>query len=291
MPVITLPDGSQRTYSEPVSVEKVAADIGPGLARAALAGKVDGKLVDTSYVIDRDVSLAIVTDKDKEGLEIIRHSTAHLLAQAVKQLYPDAQVTIGPVIEDGFYYDFAYKRPFTPEDLAAIEARMRELAKADQKVTRRVLPRDEAVKFFRDQGEHYKAEIIAAIPEKEEISLYGQGDWVDLCRGPHVPSTGKLRAFKLTKIAGAYWRGDSCNEMLQRIYGTAWPDEKALKAYLTRLEEAEKRDHRKLGKELDLFHFQEEAPGAVFWHPKGWTLFQTLIAYMREKQREAGTSK
>ncbi|HEX7116100.1 MAG TPA: threonine--tRNA ligase, partial [Steroidobacter sp.] len=288
MPVITLPDGSQRTYSEPVSVEKVAADIGPGLARAALAGKVDGKLVDTSYVIDRDASLAIVTDKDKEGLEIIRHSTAHLLAQAVKQLYPDAQVTIGPVIEDGFYYDFAYKRPFTPEDLAAIEARMRELAKADQKVTRRVLPRDEAVKFFRDQGEHYKAEIIAAIPEGEEISLYGQGDWVDLCRGPHVPSTGKLRAFKLMKIAGAYWRGDSRNEMLQRIYGTAWADEKALKAYLTRLEEAEKRDHRKLGKELDLFHFQEEAPGAVFWHPKGWTLFQTLIAYMREKQREAG---
>jgi threonyl-tRNA synthetase len=288
MPVITLPDGSQRTYAEPISIEKVAADIGPGLAKAALAGKVDGKLVDTSYVIDRDAGLAIVTDRDPEGLEIIRHSTAHLLAHAVKQLYPDAQVTIGPVIEDGFYYDFSYKRPFTPEDLAAIEERMRELAKADHKVTRRVMARDDAVKFFRDQGEVYKAEIIASIPPDEQISLYGQSDWVDLCRGPHVPSTGKLRAFKLMKIAGAYWRGDSRNEMLQRIYGTAWPDEKQLKAYLTRLEEAEKRDHRKLGRELDLFHFQEEAPGAVFWHPKGWTMFQALIAYMREKQREAG---
>ena len=288
MPVITLPDGSQRTYSEAVSIEKVAADIGPGLAKAALAGKVDGKLVDTSYVIDRDTRLAIVTDRDPEGLEVIRHSTAHLLAQAVKQLYPDAQVTIGPVIEDGFYYDFAYKRPFTPEDLVAIEGRMRELSKADHKVTRRVMPRDEAVKFFRDQGEIYKAEIIASIPANEQISLYGQSDWVDLCRGPHVPSTGKLRAFKLMKIAGAYWRGDSRNEMLQRIYGTAWPDDKQLKAYLTRLEEAEKRDHRKLGKEQDLFHFQEEAPGAVFWHPKGWTMFQALIAYMRDKQRDAG---
>ncbi len=288
MPSITLPDGSQRNYSEAVTVEKVAADIGAGLAKAALAGKVDGKLVDTSHLIDRDVRLAIVTDRDPEGLEIIRHSTAHLLAQAVKQLYPDAQVTIGPVIEDGFYYDFSYKRAFTPEDLAAIEERMRELSKADQKVTRRVLQRDAAVKFFRDQGEIYKAEIIASIPEKEEISLYGQSDWVDLCRGPHVPSTGKLRAFKLMKIAGAYWRGDSRNEMLQRIYGTAWPDEKSLKAYLTRLEEAEKRDHRRIGKEQDLFHFQEEAPGAVFWHPKGWTLFQTLIAYMREKQNAAG---
>ncbi|HEX2493103.1 MAG TPA: threonine--tRNA ligase [Steroidobacter sp.] len=288
MPVITLPDGSQRTYSEAVTVEKVAADIGAGLAKAALAGKVDGKLVDSSYLIERDVKLSIITDRDPEGLEIIRHSTAHLLAQAVKQLYPDAQVTIGPVIEDGFYYDFAYKRPFTPEDLTAIEERMRELSKADQEVIRRVLPRDEAVKFFRDQGETYKAEIIASIPEKEDISLYGQADWVDLCRGPHVPSTGKLRAFKLMKIAGAYWRGDSRNEMLQRIYGTAWSDEKSLKAYLTRLEEAEKRDHRKIGKEQDLFHFQEEAPGAVFWHPKGWTLFQTLIAYMREKQRAAG---
>jgi threonyl-tRNA synthetase len=288
MPVITLPDGSQRTYSEPVSIEKVAADIGPGLAKAALAGKVDGKLVDTSYVIERDAKLAIVTDRDPEGLEVIRHSTAHLLAQAVKQLFPDAQVTIGPVIEDGFYYDFAYKRPFTPEDLVAIEERMRELSKADHKVTRRVMRRDDAVKFFKDQGEIYKAEIIAGIPSAEEISLYGQSDWVDLCRGPHVPSTGKLRAFKLMKIAGAYWRGDSRNEMLQRIYGTAWPDDKQLKAYLTRLEEAEKRDHRKLGKEQDLFHFQEEAPGAVFWHPKGWTMFQALIAYMREKQRAAG---
>jgi threonyl-tRNA synthetase len=288
MPVITLPDGSQRTYSEAVSVEKVAADIGPGLAKAALAGKVDGKLVDTSHLIDRDAKLAIVTERDPEGLEVIRHSTAHLLAQAVKQLFPEAQVTIGPVIEDGFFYDFAYKRPFTPEDLTAIEERMRELAKADHKVARRVLSRDAAVKFFRDQGELYKAEIIASIPESEEIGLYGQSDWVDLCRGPHVPSTGKLRAFKLMKIAGAYWRGDSRNEMLQRIYGTAWPDEKSLKAYLTRLEEAEKRDHRKIGRELDLFHFQEEAPGAVFWHPKGWTLFQTLIAYMRKYQSAVG---
>ncbi len=292
MPVITLPDGSQRTYSEPVSVEKIAADIGPGLAKAALAGKVDGQLVDTSYVIDRDAKLAIVTERDPEGIDIIRHSTSHLLAQAVKQLFPDAQVTIGPVIEDGFYYDFAYQRPFTPEDLTAIEARMTELAKADQKVSRRVMSRDDAVKFFRDQGEIYKAEIIASIPANEPISLYGQGangtEWVDLCRGPHVPSTGKLKAFKLMKIAGAYWRGDSRNEMLQRIYGTAWGDEKSLKAYLTRLEEAEKRDHRKIGKEQDLFHFQEEAPGAVFWHPKGWMLFQTLIAYMRQYQGRAG---
>jgi threonyl-tRNA synthetase len=288
MPVITLPDGSQRTYSEPVSVHKVAADIGPGLAKAALAGKVNGKLVDTSYVISADAQLSIVTERDPEGLEVIRHSTAHLLAQAVKQLYPQAQVTIGPVIEDGFYYDFAYSRPFTPEDLAAIEERMKQLAAADQPVSRRVMARDDAVRFFKDQGEHYKAEIISGIPAGEEIGLYGQGDWVDLCRGPHVPSTGKLRAFKLMKIAGAYWRGDSRNEMLQRIYGTAWSDEKSLKAYLTRLEEAEKRDHRKIGKEQDLFHFQEEAPGAVFWHPKGWTVFQTLIAYMREKQRVAG---
>ena len=288
MPVITLPDGSQRTYAEAVSIEKVAADIGPGLAKAALAGKVDGKLVDTSYVIDRDARLAIVTDRDPEGLEVIRHSTAHLLAQAVKQLFPDAQVTIGPVIEDGFYYDFSYKRPFTPDDLVQIEERMRELAKADHKVTRRVMPRDDAVQFFKDQGEIYKAEIIASIPAGEQISLYGQSDWVDLCRGPHVPSTGKLRAFKLMKIAGAYWRGDSRNEMLQRIYGTAWPDDKQLKAYLTRLEEAEKRDHRKLGKELDLFHFQEEAPGAVFWHPKGWALFTALIGYMRRRQNAWG---
>ncbi|HYM42231.1 MAG TPA: threonine--tRNA ligase [Steroidobacteraceae bacterium] len=288
MPVVTLPDGSQRRYEHPVRVDEVAAGIGAGLARAALAARVDGRLVDTSFVIDRDASLAIVTDKDPAGLEILRHSTAHLLAQAVKQLFPEAQVTIGPVIEDGFYYDFAYRRTFTPEDLAAIEKRMAELAQADEKVTRRVMPRDEAVKFFRDQGELYKAEIIAGIPDKDEISLYGQGNWVDLCRGPHVPSTGKLKAFKLTKVAGAYWRGDSRNEMLQRIYGTAWADKKQLDAYLTRLEEAEKRDHRRIGKELDLFHLQEEAPGAVFWHPRGWTVFQALIQYMRERQRAAG---
>ena len=288
MPVITLPDGSQRRFDHPVTVEEVARAIGPGLAKAALAGRVDGRLVDTSHVINSDANLAIVTDKEPDGLEIIRHSTAHLLAQAVKELFPEAQVTIGPVIEDGFYYDFAYERPFTPEDLAAIEAKMTELANADQKVNRRVLPRDEAVKFFRNIGELYKAEIIAGIPEKEEISLYGQGHWVDLCRGPHVPSTGKLKAFKLTKVAGAYWRGDSRNEMLQRIYGTAWPDKKQLDAYLQRLEEAEKRDHRRIGRELDLFHLQEEAPGAVFWHPKGWTVFQTLIGYMRERQTAAG---
>jgi threonyl-tRNA synthetase len=288
MPVITLPDGSQRRFENPVRVDEVAAGIGAGLAKAALAARVNGKLVDTSYVIDQDANLAIVTDKDADGLEVIRHSTAHLLAQAVKELFPDAQVTIGPVIEDGFYYDFAFKRPFTPEDLAAIEKRMTQLAQADEKVTRRVMPRDAAVRFFRDQGEIYKAEIIAGIPEKDEISLYGQGDWVDLCRGPHVPSTGKLKAFKLTKVAGAYWRGDSRNEMLQRIYGTAWPDKKQLDAYLLRLEEAEKRDHRKIGKDLDLFHLQEEAPGAVFWHPKGWTVFQALIQYMRERQRAAG---
>jgi len=288
MPVVTLPDGSQRRFERPVRVDEVAAGIGAGLAKAALAARVDGKLVDTSYLIDRDANLAIVTDKDPDGLEVIRHSTAHLLAQAVKELFPEAQVTIGPVIEDGFYYDFAFKRPFTPEDLAAIEKKMAELAQADEKVTRRVMPRDEAVKFFRDQGEVYKAEIIAGIPSKEEISLYGQGNWVDLCRGPHVPSTGKLKAFKLTKVAGAYWRGDSRNEMLQRIYGTAWPDKKQLDAYLHRLEEAEKRDHRRIGKDLDLFHVQEEAPGAVFWHPKGWTVFQELIQYMRARQGAAG---
>ena len=288
MPVVTLPDGSQRRFDQPVTVDEVAAGIGAGLRKAALAGRVNGKLVDTSYVIADDANLAIVTDKDADGLDIIRHSTAHLLAQAVKELFPDAQVTIGPVIEDGFYYDFAYKRPFTSEDLAAIEAKMAELAKADQKVTRRVLSRDEAVTFFRRLGEIYKAEIIASIPEKEEISLYGQGNWVDLCRGPHVPSTGKLKAFKLTKVAGAYWRGDSRNEMLQRIYGTAWADRKQLEEYLHRLEEAEKRDHRRIGRELDLFHMQEEAPGAVFWHPKGWRVFQTLIGFMRERQRAAG---
>jgi threonyl-tRNA synthetase len=288
MPVVTLPDGSHRPFPQPVSVADLAAAIGPGLARAALAGRVDGRLVDTSYRIEKDAVVSIITDKDPEGLEIIRHSTAHLLAQAVKSLFPTAQVTIGPVVEDGFYYDFAFERPFTPEDLAAIEERMQEIARADHPVTRRVMGRDEAVRLFRDIGEKYKAEIIAGIPVTEEIGIYGQGDWFDLCRGPHVPSTGRLRAFKLTKLAGAYWRGDSRNEMLQRIYGTAWPDEKSLNAYLHRLEEAEKRDHRRVGKELDLFHFQEEAPGAVFWHPKGWTLFQQLIDYMRERQRAAG---
>jgi threonyl-tRNA synthetase len=288
MPVVTLPDGSQRRFDHPVTVDEVAGGIGAGLRKAALAARVNGKLVDTSYVIAEDANLAIVTDKDPEGLEVIRHSTAHLLAQAVKELFPEAQVTIGPVIEDGFYYDFAYQRPFTPEDLAAIEAKMTELAQADEKVTRRVMARDEAVKFFRALGEIYKAEIIASIPEKEEISLYGQGNWVDLCRGPHVPSTGKLKAFKLTKVAGAYWRGDSRNEMLQRIYGTAWPDKKQLDQYLHRLEEAERRDHRRIGKDLDLFHLQEEAPGAVFWHPRGWTVFQALISYMRERQNAAG---
>ena len=288
MPVITLPDGSQRSYERAVSVAEVAASIGSGLARAALAGRVDGKLVDTSFVLDHDAAVSIVTDRDPEGIEVIRHSSAHLLAQAVKQLYPEAQVTIGPVIEDGFYYDFAYERAFTPEDLAAIETRMRELVQADLTVTRRVMARDAAVQLFEGLGEHYKAQIIGAIPAAEPISLYGQGDWVDLCRGPHVPSTGKLRAFKLMKVAGAYWRGDSRNAMLQRIYGTAWPDQKQLDAYLHRLEEAEKRDHRRIGRELDLFHMQEEAPGAVFWHPKGWQVFQTLIGYMRAKQQAAG---
>ena len=288
MPVITLPDGSRRHFDHPVSVAEVAAGIGPGLATAALAGKLDGALVDTSTLIERDATLCIITDRDPEGLEIIRHSTAHLLANAVQELYPEAQVTIGPVIEDGFYYDFAYKRPFSTEDLAAIEKRMAEISAKDLKVHRRVLPRDAAVEHFKKLGEHYKAEIIAAIPSNEPISLYGQGAWEDLCRGPHVPSTGKLKAFKLMKVAGAYWRGDSRNEMLQRIYGTAWANEKQLKDYLTRLEEAEKRDHRRIGKELDLFHLQDEAPGAVFWHPKGWALFQQLIAYMRERQTEAG---
>ena len=288
MPVITLPDGSHKQFDRPVTVDEVAGSIGAGLKRAALAARVDGKLVDTSYLIERDAPVAIITDKDAAGLEIIRHSTAHLLAQAVKQLFPEAQVTIGPVIENGFYYDFSFKRPFTPEDLAAIEARMQEIAAADLKVERRVMARDAAVDFFRRQGEIYKAEIIAGIPDKDEISLYGQGDWVDLCRGPHVPSTGKLKAFKLMKVAGAYWRGDSRNEMLQRIYGTAWPDQKSLADYLHRLEEAEKRDHRRIGKDLDFFHFQEEAPGAVFWHPKGWNVFQSLVRYMRERQAGAG---
>ena len=288
MPVVTLPDGSKRPFDHPVTVDEVAASIGAGLRKAALAGRVDGKLVDTSHVIDTDANLAIVTEKDPDGIDVIRHSTAHLLAQAVKELFPDAQVTIGPVIEDGFYYDFSYKRPFTTEDLAAIEAKMAELVKADQKVTRREMPRNEAVKFFTGLGEIYKAEIIASIPEKEQISLYGQGNWVDLCRGPHVPSTGKLKAFKLMKVAGAYWRGDSRNEMLQRIYGTAWADKRQLDEYLTRLEEAEKRDHRRIGKDLDLFHLQEEGPGLVFWHPKGWAVWQAIEQYMRLVYRDSG---
>ena len=288
MPIVTLPDGSRRQYPQPVTVAEIAADIGPGLARAALAGRVNGRLVDTSYRVSEDAEVAIVTDRDPEGLEVLRHSTAHLLAQAVKELYPEAQVTIGPVIEDGFYYDFAYKRGFTEEDLRRIESRMAEIAKRDYPIERSVMARDAAVKFFRDQGEEYKAQIIESIPENEEISLYRQGDFVDLCRGPHVPSTGKLRAFKLTKTAGAYWRGDSRNEMLARIYGTAWANEEQLKAYLHRLEEAEKRDHRKLGRQLDLFHMQEEAPGMVFWHEHGWRIYQTIQQYMSALWREHG---
>ena len=288
MPVITLPDGSQKKFDQPVSVAEVAASIGAGLARAALAGRVNGKLVDTSFVIEDDAALSIVTEKDPAALEIIRHSTAHLLAMAVQAIYPKAQVTIGPVIEDGFYYDFAFERPFTPEDLEKFEAKMKEIAAADLKVTRRVMERDAAVALFQGMGEKYKAEIIASIPSNEPIGLYGQGEWFDLCRGPHVPSTGKLKSFKLMKVAGAYWRGDSRNEMLQRIYGTAWLNDKDLAAYLHRLEEAEKRDHRRIGKDLGLFHFQEEAPGAVFWHPKGWRIFQQLIGYMRKRQDEAG---
>ena len=288
MPVIRLPDGSQRVFDAPVTVAEVAASIGAGLARAALAGKVDGQLVDTSHRIEQDAQLAIVTDKDADGVDLIRHSTAHLLAYAVKELFPDAQVTIGPVIEDGFYYDFSYKRPFTPEDLAAIEKRMHELAKKDLPVTREEWERDRAVDFFKSIGEHYKAELIAAIPAGQTISLYREGDFIDLCRGPHVPSTGKIKAFKLMKLAGAYWRGDSKNEMLQRVYGTAWANKDDLAAYLHRLEEAEKRDHRKLGQQLDLFHFQDNAPGSVFWHAKGWSLFQDLIGYMRRRQLEAG---
>jgi threonyl-tRNA synthetase len=288
MVAIKLPDGAVRQFDAPVSVRDVAASIGPGLAKAALAGKVDGKVVDTSYVIDRDAALAIVTDKDPEGLEVIRHSTAHLLAYAVKELFPDAQVTIGPVIDDGFYYDFAYKRPFTPEDLTAIEQRMTELAKKDEAVERTEMPRDDAVKFFEGMGEHYKAEIIASIPSNEPISLYREGGFIDLCRGPHVPSTGKLRVFKLMKVAGAYWRGDSKNAMLQRIYGTAWTKKEDLDAYLVRIEEAEKRDHRKLGRALDLFHTQDEAPGMVFWHPKGWSIWQAVEQYMRRVYQDNG---
>ncbi|AZG15405.1 MULTISPECIES: threonine--tRNA ligase [Cupriavidus] len=288
MIAITLPDGSRREYPGPVTVAEVAQSIGSGLAKAALAGKVDGRLVDTSYTIGSDASLAIVTDKDADGVDVIRHSTAHLLAYAVKELFPDAQVTIGPVIDNGFYYDFSYKRPFTPEDLAAIEKKMTELARKDEKVTREVWNRDEAVALFESMGEKYKAEIIASIPADQEIGLYREGNFVDLCRGPHVPSTGKLKVFKLMKVAGAYWRGDSNNEMLQRIYGTAWAKKEDQDAYLTMLEEAEKRDHRRLGKTLDLFHLQEEAPGMVFWHPKGWSVWQAVEQYMRGRLTEAG---
>src|SRR3954468_11409444 len=288
MVAITLPDGSVRQFEKPVTVGEVAASIGPGLAKAALGGKVDGRLVDTSHRVDRDAKVAIVPDKDPEGLDMIRHSTAHLLAYAVKELFPDAQVTIGPVIENGFYYDFSYKRPFTPDDLAAIEKRMAELAKRDLPVTREVWPRDKAVEFFKSIGEHYKAEIIASIPQGEDVSLYREGDFIDLCRGPHVPSTGKLKVFKLMKLAGAYWRGDSKNEMLQRIYGTAWTKKEDLEAYLHRIEEAEKRDHRKLGKQLDLFHTQDQAPGMVFWHPKGWSIWQAVEQYMRHVYQDSG---
>ena len=283
MPVITLPDQSKRAFDQPVTVYEVAASIGAGLARAALAGRVNGALVDTAFLISDDAQLAIVTDKDADGLDTIRHSTAHLLAHAVKELFPEAQVTIGPVIDEGFYYDFSYKRPFTPEDLETIEKKMAELAKKDIPVARSVMPRDEAVAFFKGLGEHYKAEIIASIPPGQDISLYREGDFIDLCRGPHVPSTGKLKVFKLMKVAGAYWRGDSKNEMLQRIYGTAWAKKEDLEAYLYRLEEAEKRDHRKLGRLLDLFHSQDESPGMVFWHPKGWVLWQEVEQYMRAK--------
>lgn len=288
MPVIRLPDGSERKFDAPVTVAEVAQSIGAGLARAALAGKINGKAVDISYCVEDDADLAIITDRDAEGLDIIRHSTAHLLAYAVKELFPEAQVTIGPVIENGFYYDFSYKRPFTPEDLEAIEKKMAELAKKDEQVTCKVVPRDEAVAFFKSLGEHYKAEIIESIPVDEPVKLYTEGAFTDLCRGPHVPSTGKLKAFKLMKLAGAYWRGDSKNEMLQRIYGTAWAKKEDLDAYLHMLEEAEKRDHRKLGKQLDFFHMQDEAPGMVFWHPRGWSLWQEVEQYMRNMFREYG---
>jgi len=285
---ITLPDGARREYPGPLTVGEVAASIGPGLAKAALAGKVDGRVVDLSHCIESDAQLAIVTDKDADGLEIIRHSTAHLLAYAVKELFPEAQVTIGPVIDNGFYYDFAYKRPFTPEDLGAIEKRMGELASRNEPVVRRVLPRDEAVQHFKAQGEHYKAEIIGSIPAGEDVSLYREGGFEDLCRGPHVPSTGRLKHFKLMKVAGAYWRGDQANEQLQRIYGTAWATKDELQAYLRMLEEAEKRDHRRLGRELDLFHLDEHSPGTVFWHPRGWTVWQEVEQYMRRVYRDNG---
>ena len=285
---ITLPDGSLREYPNPVTVAEVAASIGAGLAKAALGGKVDGQLVDASFLVSRHAKVSIVTAKDADGLELIRHSTAHLLAYAVKSLFPQVQVTIGPVIENGFYYDFSFQRPFTPEDLSAIEKRMTELAAKDEQVVRRVLPRDDAVTYFKSLGEHYKAEIIGSIPAGEDVSLYREGEFEDLCRGPHVPSTGKLKYFKLMKVAGAYWRGDSKNEMLQRIYGTAWASKEDLQLYLTQLEEAEKRDHRKLGRELDLFHMDDHAPGLVFWHPNGWTLWQMVEQYMRQVYRDNG---
>ncbi len=288
MTVIRLPDGSKRIFDRPVTVLEVAESIGAGLARSALAGKVNGKIVDLSNRIETDSDLILLTEKDAEGLEIIRHSSAHLLAHAVKELFPEVQVTIGPVIEDGFYYDFSYKRPFTPEDLAAIEKRMMDISRRDLKVERREWDRSAAINFFKNQGEHYKAQLIEAIPEGEAISLYSQGDFTDLCRGPHVPSTSKLKVFKLMKVAGAYWRGDSHNEMLQRIYGTAWVRKEDQEAYLRRLEEAEKRDHRKLGKQLDLFHMQEEAPGMIFWHPKGWTIWQQIEQYMRQILSQSG---
>ncbi|WP_432470602.1 threonine--tRNA ligase [Amphritea sp. HPY] len=286
MPVITLPDGSKREFANAVTVFDVAADIGAGLAKVALAGKINGDVVDTSHIITEDVDLAIVTPRDEEGLDVIRHSCAHLMAMAVQDLFPTAQVTIGPVIENGFYYDFAYERPFTPEDLLKIEAKMKELVKANHQISRSLMSRDEAVKLFDEKGEKYKVELLEAIPDEQDLSFYSQGDFIDLCRGPHAPSTGHIKAFKLMKVAGAYWRGNSDNEMLQRIYGTAWGDKKELKAYLHRLEEAEKRDHRKLGKQLNLFHLQEEAPGMVFWHPDGWKLYQTIEQYMRFKQRQ-----
>jgi threonyl-tRNA synthetase len=288
MPQITLPDGSARSFDRPVSVVEVAADIGAGLARATLAGEVDGRLVDASFTIETDSNLRIITTRDEEGVDLLRHSTAHLLAQAVKRLFPKAQVTIGPVIEDGFYYDFSYPGGFKQEDLDAIEKEMKKIVKESIEVERTLMPRDEAVEFFRQQGEEYKAEIIASIPTNEDISLYRQGDFIDLCRGPHVPNTAKLGSFKLTKLAGAYWRGDSNNEMLQRVYGTAWGNDKDLKAYLHRIAEAEKRDHRRLGKQMELFHMQEEAPGMVFWHPKGWTLWQVVEQYMRGVYRDSG---
>ncbi len=288
MPVITLPDGSKREFANAVTVFDVAADIGAGLAKVALAGRVNGELVDTSHAITEDADLAIITPRDEAGLEVIRHSCAHLMAMAVQQLFPTAQVTIGPVIDDGFYYDFAYERPFTPDDLQKIEAKMKELVKANYPVSRSLMSRDEAVALFEGKGEKYKVELLEAIPADQDLSFYSQGDFIDLCRGPHVPSTGHIKVFKLMKLAGAYWRGDSNNEMLQRIYGTAWGDKNDLKEYLHRLEEAEKRDHRKLGKQLNLFHLQEEAPGMVFWHPDGWTLYQGIEQYMRKKLRKHG---